>query len=46
MDSRVGQGGTEMLPDVGLQNGVEMLELSVGYKANYEHLPGEQRHIH
>lgn len=38
IDSRVSQRGAEMLSDVGLQNGVKVLELSVGYKPNYEHL--------
>lgn len=38
VNSRVSQSGTEMLPNVGLQDGVEVLELSVGYKPNYEHL--------
>ena len=35
---RVGQCGTEMLPDVGLQDRVEVLELPVSYEPDYEHL--------
>lgn len=35
---RVGQGGAEVFPDVRLQNGVKMLELSVCYQSNYKHL--------
>ena len=38
LNSRVGQGGAEMLANVGFKDGVEMLELSVGYEPNYEHL--------
>ena len=37
-DSRVGQGGAEMLANVGFKDRVEMLELSVSYEPNYEHL--------
>lgn len=38
INSRICQCGTEVLSDVGLQNRVKVLELSVGYKPNYEHL--------
>lgn len=38
INSRVCQRGTEMLSNVGLQDGVKVLELSVSYKANYEDL--------
>lgn len=44
INSRVRQCGTEMLPNVGLQNRVKVLELSVSYKPNYKHL-SENRHI-
>lgn len=35
---RVRQCGAEMLSNVGLQNGVKVVELSVGYEPNYKHL--------
>lgn len=44
-NSRVCQRGTEMLSNVGLQDRVEVLELSVSYEPNYEHL-SENRRIH
>lgn len=37
-DSHVRQCGAEMLSYVGLQDRVKVLELSVGYEADYEHL--------
>lgn len=43
MSSRVCQRCTEVLSNVGLKNGVEVLELSVSYKSNYEHL-SEKKH--
>lgn len=36
--SRVRQCGAEMLSNVSLQDRVKVLELSVCYKPNYEHL--------
>lgn len=41
-NSRIGQRGTEMLPDVGLQNRVKVLKFSVCYESNYEHLSGNR----
>lgn len=38
IDSRVCQRSTEMLSNVGLKDGVKVLELSVRYEPNYEHL--------
>lgn len=38
LNSRVCQCSTEMLSNVGLQNWIKVLELSVGYKPNNEHL--------
>lgn len=43
-NSRVCQRGTEMLSNVGLQDGVKVLELSVRYEPNYEDL-SENREI-
>lgn len=37
-DSRVSEGGTEVLADVGLQNRIEMMELSVCDQSDYENL--------
>lgn len=37
-DLRVGQGSTEMLLDVGLQDRVEMLEFSVSNQPNDKYL--------
>lgn len=42
-NSRIGQRGTEMLSDVGLQDWVKVLKLSVGYESNYEHLSVRKR---
>lgn len=38
LNSRVCQCSTEMLSNVGLQNWIKVLELSVCYKPNNEHL--------
>ena len=38
MNSRVCQCSTEMLTNVGLKDRVKVLELSVRYKSNNEHL--------
>ena len=38
--SRVRQSSTEMLPYVGLKDGVKVLKLSVCNESNYEYLPG------
>lgn len=47
-NSRIGQRGTEMLSNVGLQDWVKVLKLSVRYEPNYEHLSvrKEERRIH
>lgn len=42
-NSRIGQRGTEMLSNVGLQDWVKVLKLSVRYEPNYEHLSVRKR---
>lgn len=42
-NSRIGQRGTEMLSNVGLQDRVKVLKLSVRYEPNYEHLSVRKR---